>query len=106
MHVHRTETKESRWPSKMLWHATMSLDCFITGPDDAMDWSSSSRRSRIPPVEATQITGATLAAGAATTWPPAGTVAERGSTAGAWTGPVRHSETLSLADRLAGVSSP
>jgi hypothetical protein len=57
-------------------------------------------------VEAIQITGAILAAGAATTWPPAGTVAERGSTAGAWTGPVRHSETLSLADRLAGVSSP
>jgi dihydrofolate reductase len=25
-------------PGKVLWHVTMSLDGFIAGPDDAMDW--------------------------------------------------------------------
>lgn len=25
--------------TKMIWHVTMSLDGFITGPDDAMEWA-------------------------------------------------------------------
>jgi hypothetical protein len=25
--------------SKVLWHVTMSMDGFIAGPDDAMDWA-------------------------------------------------------------------
>jgi hypothetical protein len=57
-------------------------------------------------VEAIQITGAILAAGAATTWPTSRHGGRAGLHGGAGTGPVRHSETLILADRLAGVSSP
>lgn len=26
---------------KVVWHVTMSLDGFIAGPDDAMEWCSS-----------------------------------------------------------------
>jgi dihydrofolate reductase len=25
--------------SKVIWHITMSLDGFISGPDDSMDWA-------------------------------------------------------------------
>jgi dihydrofolate reductase len=32
------EPKEERTVSKLIWHITMSLDGFIAGPDDSMDW--------------------------------------------------------------------
>jgi len=33
--------------SKVIWHITMSLDGFISGPDDSMDWAFDRDHSRI-----------------------------------------------------------
>ncbi len=47
---------------KVLWHVTMSLDGFIAGPDDSMDWAI--ERATEPSAEADEViksTGAILA---------------------------------------------
>jgi hypothetical protein len=89
--------------SKVLWHVTMSLDCLITGPDDATDWSSSARRSRIPPWRSSR--------SPAPSWPGRRCYdvatsrygGRAGIYGGAWTDrPALR--TPSLADRVAGIS--
>jgi dihydrofolate reductase len=48
-------------PSKILWHVTMSLDGFITGPDDTMDWMSVYSDPNVIADETRDATGAILA---------------------------------------------
>jgi dihydrofolate reductase len=45
---------------KVLWHITMSLDGFIAGPDDAMDWMPESGERNALVDEVIETTGALL----------------------------------------------
>jgi dihydrofolate reductase len=74
--------------TKLIWHITMSVDGFIAGPDDAMDWAFRvSGRSPLAD-EMKETTGAIL--GGRRWWD--GAVAKhdgvRGIYGGQWTGPV------------------
>jgi dihydrofolate reductase len=75
--------------SKVLWHVTMSLDGFIAGPDDAMDWALDYSPAPNPAVEEViQTTGAILAG---RRWYDVATSrygGRAGIYGGAWTGPV------------------
>lgn len=53
---------------RVLVHATMSLDGFIAGPDDAVDWAFEYVEPSAADDEVIKTTGAMLGAGAATTW--------------------------------------
>ena len=54
--------RNNRRPAgKVLWHVTMSLDGFITGPDDAMDWVFSYKGTTPAGNEVIRTTGAILA---------------------------------------------
>ncbi len=46
---------------KVLWHVTMSLDGFIAGPDDAMDWVLRYAEPNVAVDEVIRTTGAVLA---------------------------------------------
>jgi dihydrofolate reductase len=74
--------------TKLIWHITMSVDGFISGPDDAMDWAFRvPGRSELAD-EMQETTGAVL--GGRRWWD--GAVAKhdgvRGIYGGRWTGPV------------------
>jgi len=75
--------------SKVLWHVTMSVDGFIAGPDDAMDWALQYPSEPNPAVEEViQTTGAILAG---RRWYDVATSrygGRAGIYGGAWTGPV------------------
>jgi dihydrofolate reductase len=75
--------------SKVLWHVTMSLDGFIAGPDDAMDWALEYPSAPNPAVEEViQTIGAILAG---RRWYDVATGrygGRAGIYGGAWTGPV------------------
>jgi dihydrofolate reductase len=68
---------------KVLWHVTMSLDGFIAGPDDSMDWMSGYATTLAD--EVVRTTGAVLAGRRGYELG-----SERGAKAygGAWTGPI------------------
>jgi dihydrofolate reductase len=74
--------------SRVVWHITMSLDGFIAGPDDAMDWAfRSSGPSRIGD-EVMKATGAVLAG---RRWHDVATAkynGRQGIYGGNWEGPV------------------
>jgi dihydrofolate reductase len=74
--------------SRVVWHVTMSLDGFIAGPDDAMDWAFKvSGPSRIAD-EVMNTTGAILAG---RRWHDVATAkysGRRGIYGGKWNGPV------------------
>jgi dihydrofolate reductase len=72
---------------KVIWHVTMSLDGFIAGPDDAMDWAFGYSASPLAD-EVMDATGAILAG---RRWFDVATRLYRGTAGiygGAWTGPV------------------
>jgi dihydrofolate reductase len=75
--------------ANVLWHITMSLDGFIAGPDDAMDWAFDYPAEPNPVVdEVVQATGAILAG---RRWYDAAMRKYNGRAGiygGAWTGPV------------------
>jgi dihydrofolate reductase len=74
--------------SRVVWHVTMSLDGFIAGPDDAMDWAfKSSGPSRVAD-DVMSTTGAILAG---RRWHDVATAkysGRRGIYGGKWDGPV------------------
>src|SRR5215208_161263 len=74
--------------SRVVWHITMSLDGFIAGPDDAMEWAfRSSGPSRVAD-EVMRSTGAILAG---RRWHDVATAkysGRRGIYGGKWDGPV------------------
>jgi dihydrofolate reductase len=74
--------------SGVVWHVTMSLDGFIAGPDDAMDWAfDRGAHSRLAD-EVMETTGAILAG---RRWHDVAMRkydGRRGIYGGAWTGPV------------------
>jgi len=74
--------------SRVVWHITMSLDGFIAGPDDAMDWAfPSSGPSRIAD-DVMNTTGAILAG---RRWHDVATAkygGRQGIYGGKWNGPV------------------
>jgi dihydrofolate reductase len=74
--------------SRVVWHITMSLDGFIAGPDDAMEWAfRSSGPSRI----ADEVMGSTGAILAGRRWHDVATAkysGRRGIYGGKWDGPV------------------
>jgi dihydrofolate reductase len=73
---------------KVLWHVTMSLDGFITGPDDAMEWAFEYDTASTLAEEVMNTTGAILAG---RRWFDVATsryAGREGIYGGAWTGPV------------------
>jgi dihydrofolate reductase len=73
---------------KILWHVTMSLDGFIAGPDDAMDWAFEYGEASPLADEVMKSTGAIVAGRrwyelARRRWS-----GSKGIYGGAWTGPV------------------
>ena len=73
---------------KVIWHVTMSLDGFITGPDDAMEWAFRyAERSQIAD-EVLNTTGAILAGRRWHDVAMARYDGRSGIYGGAWTGPV------------------
>lgn len=74
--------------STVLWHVTMSLDGFIAGPDDTMDWAFEHGGSSAVAEEIMKSTGAILAG---RRWFDVATrkyEGRKGIYGGAWTGPV------------------
>jgi dihydrofolate reductase len=49
--------------SKVLWHTTMSLDGFVAGPDDAMDWAFGDDLGPSPSGDAVPDTAGAILAG-------------------------------------------
>src|SRR5262249_7797924 len=73
---------------KVIWHATMSLDGFLTGPDDAMEWVFEYEGPNAVVDEVIRTTGAILAG---RRWHDLAIVRWNGSKGiygGAWSGPV------------------
>jgi dihydrofolate reductase len=73
--------------NEVIWHVTMSLDGFITGPDDAMDWAFTYDASPL----ADEVMNATGAILAGRRWYDVATRRYGGAAGiygGAWTGPV------------------
>jgi dihydrofolate reductase len=73
---------------KVLWHVTMSLDGFIAGPDDAMEWAFEYNEPSPIADEVMKTTGAILAG---RRWHDVAMAKYRGRAGiygGAWTGPV------------------
>jgi dihydrofolate reductase len=73
---------------KVLWHVTLSVDGFIAGPDDAMDWAFEYREQSALGDETMKATGAILAG---RRWYDVATRkygGREGIYGGAWTGPV------------------
>ena len=73
---------------RVLVHATMSLDGFIAGPDDAVDWVFEYVEPSAADDEVIKTTGAMPGAGAATTWARETQAKKAAPYGGAWTGPV------------------
>ena len=74
--------------SKIIWHVTMSVDGFIAGRDDAMEWAFKSSHNTALVDEIRQATGAILGG---RRWYDAATAKYDGVAGiygGAWTGPV------------------
>jgi dihydrofolate reductase len=74
--------------SKVIWHVTMSLDGFIAGPDDAMDWAF---EHGAPSALADEVMASTGAILAGRRWHDVATEkysGRGGIYGGAWTGPV------------------
>ena len=72
----------------VLWHVTMSLDGFIAGPDDAMEWALEHGAASALADQVMQATGAILAG---RRWYDIATRRYGGRSGiygGAWTGPV------------------
>jgi hypothetical protein len=55
------ERDDDGYTGKVLWHVTMSLDGFIAGPDDAMDWAFQAGKPGPMGGEIIEATGAILA---------------------------------------------
>jgi dihydrofolate reductase len=47
--------------SKLIWHVTMSLDGFIAGPDDSMDWVFEQWTEKAPEIEDIRVDKSPLA---------------------------------------------
>jgi len=80
--------RRDQMAGKVLWHVTMSLDGFITGPDDAMDWAFAYDSPSAMADEVMATTGAILAG---RRWYDVATSrygGRDGIYGGAWTGPV------------------
>ena len=74
--------------SKVIWHVTMSLDGFIAGPDDEMDWAFEHTAPSALADEVRESTGAILAG---RRWYDVATARYGGRSGiygGAWSGPV------------------
>jgi dihydrofolate reductase len=74
--------------SRVVWHVTMSLDGFIAGPDDAMDWAFEQAGDGAMAEQVRETTGAILAG---RRWYDVATRkygGRGGIYGGAWTGPV------------------
>ncbi len=74
---------------KVLWHVSMSLDGFIAGPNDAMDWAL--ERATVPSAEAEVVIASTGAILAGRRWWDAASTKYNGLDGiygGAWSGPV------------------
>ncbi len=75
--------------AKVLWHVTMSLDGFIAGPNDAMEWAF--ERATVPSAEAQTVIASTGAILAGRRWWDAAAAKYNGLDGiygGAWKGPV------------------
>jgi dihydrofolate reductase len=75
--------------SEVIWHVTMSLDGFIAGPDDAMDWVFEMESA--PSAMADEVMKTTGAILAGRRWYDVATSrygGRQGIYGGAWTGPV------------------
>jgi dihydrofolate reductase len=74
--------------TKLIWHITMSVDGFIAGPDDYMDWAFRVPARSPLAEEMKETTGAIL--GGRTWWDGAAAKHDgvRGIYGGQWTGPV------------------
>ena len=57
-----TSVTAGRSMGKVLWHVTMSLDGFIAGPDDAMEWAFEYPEPSATVEEIIETTGALAAA--------------------------------------------
>ncbi len=74
---------------KVLWHVSMSLDGYIAGPNDSMDWAF--ERATVPSPEAESVIASTGAILAGRRWWDAAAARYNGLEGiygGAWTGPV------------------
>jgi dihydrofolate reductase len=77
--------------SKVVWHVTMSLDGFITGPDDSMDWAFSAWEGSGPNRLADEMLRSTGAILAGRRWLDVATAkysGRQGIYGGKWEGPV------------------
>jgi dihydrofolate reductase len=80
--------KEEQMEGKVVWHVTMSLDGFIAGPDDAMEWAFERDETPSRVADEVMATGAILAG---RRWYDVATsryAGREGIYGGAWTGPV------------------
>ncbi len=76
-------------PGKVLWHVSMSLDGFIAGPNDSMDWAF--ERATVPSPDANAVIASTGAILAGRRWWDAAAAKYNGLEGiygGAWRGPV------------------
>jgi dihydrofolate reductase len=77
--------------SRVVWHVTMSLDGFIAGPDDTMEWAFRSFGASGPSRVADDVMGTTGAILAGRRWHDVATAkysGRRGIYGGSWEGPV------------------
>lgn len=76
-------------PGKVIWHVTMSLDGFIAGPDDSMEWATERATELSPEAEAVIASVGTILGGRKW-WGAAATKYNGldGIYGGAWKGPV------------------
>jgi dihydrofolate reductase len=77
--------------SQVVWHITMSLDGFIAGPDDSMEWAFSSFGASGPNRTADEVRGTTGAILAGRRWHDVASAkysGRRGIYGGEWEGPV------------------
>ena len=72
----------------VLWHTTMSLDGFIAGPDDAMDWAFGNGRPGPIAEQVIEATGAVLAGRRGYDLGTRPGPGPRGIYGGRWSGPV------------------
>jgi hypothetical protein len=62
------DREEDRFVGKVLWHVTMSLDGFTSGPGDAMDWAYDSGPNETA-ADVIRTTGALIVGRPSGPWP-------------------------------------
>jgi hypothetical protein len=56
--LYPSDLPRSTTVNEVIWHVTMSLDGFITGPDDSMDWAVGEWSDDCTPPERSSAAGA------------------------------------------------